>query len=391
MLFRNVLLKGPRHYQSFCTHHLTSGYLQSVQRLDLSSYSTHGSRLSERSAKAMVVSDQLAHLIKECKQLKELYVGEEMMHAFVSPQVIEAVFCHANRLSTLDFTGFCDQKFAKTLARLFDTSSGMVLSKQHLENISFYMCMALQSDKFFTPFFQRLQQSGNCIKKLDLAHTQITSTVFTYIDPTHLTHLSLQASLYIACCSPLIPFLQACKSLVHLNLNADYSGSRESRFCQSCLVTILRHLNASLVTLDIGGHYQLDDDVFQAVDYQLPSGLKYLSLAYCHQLTCTSLVKLMQSTPRLYYLNIACSPLLDALPRVLNRLGSTLEHLRVIEISPIILKRYPTTVGSEWTIATQGRRTYYGRYRDDPRFCYSKKVLMGQPLSAMNKYWCYSY
>jgi hypothetical protein len=372
---------------------LTSGYLQSVQRLDFSSYSTHGSRLSEKSAKAMVIPDQLAQLIKACQQLRELYVGEEMMHAFVSPQVIEAVFCHANHLATLDFTGFCDQKFANTLAHLID--SHMVISKRHLENISFYMCMALLSDGFFVPFFQRLLASGNTIKQLDLAHTQVTNPVFMNIDPTHLTHLSLQASPYLSCCSPLIQFLQDCTNLVHLNLNVDYSGSRESRFCQSCLVSILRHLNSSLVTLDLGGHAQLDDTVFQAVDYQLPSGLKYLSFAYCRQLTLTSLVKLVQSTPRLYYLNIACSPLLqlDALPRVFNRLGSALEHLRVIEISPIVLKRYPTTVGSEWTMATQGRRTYYGRYKHDPRFVYSKKLLMGQdqPLSAMNKYWCYSY
>ncbi|KAL0573711.1 hypothetical protein ABG067_009189, partial [Albugo candida] len=77
-------------------------------RLDLSSYTTKGSRYSVEKAKSIVLANELANLILKCKNLKELFVGEELMHAFVSPRVIRSIFNIKNNLTTLDFTGFCD-------------------------------------------------------------------------------------------------------------------------------------------------------------------------------------------------------------------------------------------------------------------------------------------
>ncbi|KAI8878381.1 hypothetical protein K501DRAFT_287914 [Backusella circina FSU 941] len=420
LLYKTVLLNNPRHYLSFYeTHCSSAGSIESVQRLDLSSYTTRGSRLSEQQAKSLVVSDQLANMIKCCKNIQEIYVGEEMIHACVSPNVLETIFCHSSQLKTVDFTGFCDQKLTQALSDFFRkegdgkntleknksqqlhsvlpsnvklTGSDWTISPR-LENISFYMCMALSPQHFFIPFFQKLAISGNNIKKLDLSFTQITNDLFLHINPDHVTHLSLQGCHSLSCCSPLIPFILSCKNLVHLNLNMEFNGSPTSRFCSGCLTLIIKSLNYYQMTtaLDLGGHANLDDNVFSVLDYQLPPKLKYFSVASTSHTSLPVTVKLLQSVSELAYLNIARTSFAsDNISNTLNQLGSTTgKKLEVVEVSS---KRYPNSITRDWSLATQGKRTFYSRGNVEPRFYYSKKLLMGQNqnLSAMNKYWSYS-
>jgi hypothetical protein len=253
--------------------------------------------------------------------------------------------------------------------------------------------MALSPQHFFIPFFQKLAISDNNIKKLDLSFTQITNDLFLHINPDHVTHLSLQGCHSLSCCSPLIPFILSCKNLVHLNLNMEFNGSPTSRFCPGCLMLIINSLNRSqkATTLDLGGHANLDDDVFSAVDYQLPPKLKYFSVASTSHVSLPVAVKLLQSVSELTYLNIARTSFgNDNISNILNQLGSTAgKNLEVVEVGA---KRYPNNITREWSIATQGKRTFYSRGNVEPRFYYSKKLLMGQNqnLSAMNKYWSYS-
>ncbi|KAI8640898.1 hypothetical protein BD408DRAFT_389755 [Parasitella parasitica] len=383
------MINNPRQYLLLKAS-IQNRYLASfVRRIDFSSYTTRGSRWTEAKARSIIVAEELADLISGCDQLEDLFVGEEMMHAFISPKVIRSIFNHQNRLRTVDFTGFCDRSFTT----LLELSNWSVPKK--LTNISFYMCMALSQEHFFIPFFDKIRSSGNQLTRLDLAYTQITSELFVHLqNTTTLTHLNLQGCHSLSCCSPLILFLQNnCTRLIELNLNMDFNGIGGSRFCHDCIMNILKSTNAALQSLDMGGHINLDDHVLsKLIEQHHPSQLRRFSIAYCRNISLEVLQKFLDGLPNLFYLNLARTPLtidLSCLPRVLSRLSN---GIKVIEISPFTPKRYPMQL-SEWRLSSQGRRTYYSRDSVDPKYIYSKKMLMldNQILSPMNKYWCYSY
>ncbi|GAA5796522.1 hypothetical protein HPULCUR_001894 [Helicostylum pulchrum] len=408
LLYKHVMINSPRQYIAFKD---TNRQLKSfVYRLDFSSYTTRGSRWSEEKAKSVILGQELADLIGECNQLKELFVGEEMMHAFVSPQVIRSIFNDHNNLSTIDFTGFCDRNFTTVMADFFKpaipTKSQVLLLNDDkvknqvvynwsipskLENISFYMCMALSQEHFFIPFFDKLLMNGNQLKRLDLAYTQITSDLFKYMksQASSLTHLNLQGCHSIRCCSPLIEFIQDCKNLVQLNLNMEFNGIGGSRFCHECIYKILKS-SESVKSLDMGGHINFDDTMMISTF----TNLTELSITYCKNISLDKLIRF--NTPNLFYLNLSRTPLtmdLNYLPRVLNQLSSHFHHLKVIEISPFTPKKYPLSINKIWSLYIHGRRTFYAKHNINPNLVYSKKLLMldNQVLSPMVSYWCYSY
>ncbi|CEP20015.1 hypothetical protein [Parasitella parasitica] len=422
LLYKHIMINSPRQYLLLKAS-VQNRYLASfVHRLDFSSYTTRGSRWTEEKAKSIIIAEELADLISRCDQLQELFVGEEMMHAFVSPKIIQSIFNHQNRLRTIDFTGFCDRSFTTVMADFFKPSTLSKLEMLALEqggqdgyegqeqeplelsnwsipkelaNISFYMCMALSQEHFFIPFFDKIRSSGNQLTRLDLAYTQITSSLFVHLqNTTTLTHLNLQGCHSLSCCSPLISFLQNnCSKLIELNLNMDFNGIGGSRFCHDCITKILESTTTAMQSLDMGGHTNLDDHLLSKLIGQHHfSQLRRFSIAYCRNISLEVLQRFLVGLPNLFYLNLARTPLtidLSCLPRVLNRLSI---GIKVIEISPFTPKRYPIQL-SEWKLSSQGRRTYYSRDSVDPKYIYSKKMLMldNQILSPMNKYWCYSY
>lgn len=422
VLYKHVMITGPRQYIAFKTNKNSELKKRFVCRLDFSSYTTKGSRYSVEKAKTIVLANELASLIRECEALQELFVGEELMHAFVSPRVIRSIFSHKNKLTTLDFTGFCDRSFTTVMTDIFKPNVLTKLEEKHckriasttattvmenwsippdLQNVSFYMCMALSQDHFFAPFFDKLAVSGNRLTRLDLAYTQITSELFTHMVPANyerLTHLNLQGCHSLTCCSPLIPFIESCKELEELNLNVNLNGVGGTRFCQECIYRILKATGQlrSLRSLDLGGHVHFDDAMIRAVESN--GGFRELgqfSMTYCSNVSLEVLQNhFLVHLPKLHYLNLARTPLtvdINYLPRVLRGLSP---HITVVEISPFSSpKKYPTQVMGVWTLVTQGRRTYYSRDGVDPRCVYPKKMLMleNQVLSPMNKYWCYSY
>ncbi|CEG66792.1 hypothetical protein RMATCC62417_03313 [Rhizopus microsporus] len=387
LLYKNVIIHGPRQYLAFkstCTR-----LKQMVYRLDFSGYTTRGARWTESKAKSVVTAEDLAVILNECRQLKELFVGEELMHVFVSPLAIQSVFFE-QQLRTLDFTGFSDQTFTKAMADYFmekkqvtynhhydDASSHWVIPKE-LENISFYMCMALSQDRFFVPFFDKLKSGGHQLKKLDLAYTQINSQLFRHLpSPRTLTHLNLQGCHSLSCCSELIDYLIQCKRLVQLNINRHIA----SGFCKRCIYRLLTSIDA-LEIVDIGGHVEFDDELIQ----RLPPNrnIKYLSVANCRQI---DIKALLNKFPQLYYLNVER---VIHMNQLYNFLKSNNNNLRIIEVSshPSLLNQIES-----WHLVKHGRRTYYSQSAVDPRYCYSKKIVMSKDpiLSPMNRYWCYSY
>jgi hypothetical protein len=418
LLYRHVIITGPRHYLAFKYTVLEQQQTLAnyVQLLDFSSYTTRGSRWAEEKAKSVMVADQLASLITGCRQLQALLIGEEMMHAFVSPLVIRSIFNRDNRLQTVDLTGFCDRSFSSAMTDFFfnvchqkkgmteassaSSSSAAAVTveeddwsiPQRLQNISFYMCMALSQDNFFIPFFDKLTQHGNQLRRLDLAHTQVTSQLFLHLHNVRtLTHLNFQGCHSLTCCSPLISFLTQQSQLQELNLNMDFNGIGGSRFCRDCISQVLLQPMPHLQSLDMGGHTNLDDAI---LNQMVMPNLKYLSLAYCRLVSLEALIQFLSTANNVAYLNLARTPFsmeMTSLPQVLQRLAQR-TNVDVVEISPFTPKKYTLQL-QQWSLQSHGRRTYYSRRGVDPRYMYSKKLILldGQKLSPMNNYWCYSY
>ncbi|KAI8343191.1 hypothetical protein BC941DRAFT_410679 [Chlamydoabsidia padenii] len=265
-LFQNVTITSPQQYMAFVNHldvFRSKGYLERyVRTLDLSSFTVRGSGWSEQQAKKVIVASDLARWITLCRYLQQVVIGDELMHVFVEPDVMRAIFTTDHPyLQVIDFTGFCDQKVTKAMADLFQqqqqqlqrvnkkkkeisngddisplllpTLSPLAIQQQPMDDhsdeneddddddvdtldrmgvhqwkmpprltqLSFHLCMALSPTLFFQPFFERLASNGNTITRLDLAYTPITNQVFTHVNPSTLTHLNLQGCRGIQCCN----------------------------------------------------------------------------------------------------------------------------------------------------------------------------------------------
>ncbi|KAI9487103.1 MAG: hypothetical protein EXX96DRAFT_551812 [Benjaminiella poitrasii] len=428
LLYKHIMITSPRQYLCFKESMRNDILSKFVRRLDLSSYTARGSRWTEEKAKQIIVADELSVLIANCHHLRELYIGEEMMHVFASPKVIQTIFNQQNNLSTIDLTGFCDRSCTSAMADFFKPKMQAKLERldieedlgnveqvmeevicdnwlvpKRLEDISFYMCMALSQDHFFIPFFEKLSVVGNQLKKLDLAYTQVTSNLFLHLAKvTRLTHLNLQGCHSLSCCSPLIPFLlNNCRDLQELNMNMDFNGIGGSRFCRECVLKIVKFALFTVQSLDMGGHTHLDCSVLNEIlataaqkDIYFTQ-LRYFSIAYCPNIGLDTLKQFLVRTPNLFYLNLARTPFtidVNYLPFVLRAIKDTSQSIKVIEISPFSSRKYPIQI-EKWKLVNHGRRSYYALEDIDPKFVYSKKIILSnnQQLSPMNKYWCYSY
>ncbi|CAO3620129.1 unnamed protein product [Cunninghamella blakesleeana] len=449
-IFHTVTITNPNQYKRFIQFIETfekQGYLKYTKKIDLSSYNIRGSGWTSDQAKGLVQASMLAHWIKKSGYLEQLMIGDELMHVFVEPELIQSIFNYDPHpyLKVIDFTGFCDQGINEKLANaMFSSSSpsfimndregedekkddNQVISTTNenldihlqpwmkippkLSQLSFHMCMALSPTLFFLPFFERLSLNGNCITRLDLAYTQITNQVFDYLDPLQLTHLNLQGCKYISCCSSsssrLIDFLLKATNLIELNLNMHFNGTPSGQqFCESCLSSLLSNCKQhcpSLKILDLGGQANLKDHHLLN-NITLLQQLSYFSIAYAPHITYQPFIStLLPKFKSLEYLNISKSkhiqpmiyPLLNQLDQ--PSLSSYLPCLKVIELDNpknyLHSKIQSIKQVDYWQLHQYGRRSYYAKNNTDPRFKYSQKLLMmdDQPQSPMMKYWSFSY
>lgn len=437
-LFQNVTITSPRQYLAFLRHldeFEAKGYLERyVRTLDLSSYTVRGSGWSEQQAKKVIVASDLAQWITRCRFLQQIVIGDELMHVFVEPDVMRAIFTTDHPfLQVIDFTGFCDQKVTKAMADLFlqqhSTStkkdegkaiSPLLLPTLHtpqettddddrmdvhhwkmpprLTQLSFHLCMALSPTLFFQPFFERLASNGNTITRLDLAHTPITNQVFTHVNPSTLTHLNLQGCRGIHCCDGLAPFLRQCTNLVELNLNMHFNGvAVGNQFCSGCLGDFLRHdlkPMRRLRVLDLGGQAHLTDGLLIQTPIAVLAGLHYLSVAYATHVTLDGAMgTLLGVMKQIEYLNVTRTSMNRNPRTLLDLCARVAPQLQVIEVEDRAMGRDRMAGSTTWAFSQHGRRGYYARQGIDPRFKYSQKLLLldEQPQSPMMKYWSFSY
>lgn len=400
-MFECVVIHSPRQCAAFFRHlddFYKRGWLSYVHRLDLSSYTARGSGWTEAQANKLLCPKKMTKLFTGCHRVSELYVGEQVMSAFIDPDVLQVLFFQCARLQVLDFCGCCDAKLAGAMANVIQQEPEKKMAS--LDCVSFYMCMSLKQSAFFIPFFKKTTR----LVRLDLSHSRITSDLFIHIDPTALTHLSLQGCHGITCCNtPLIPFLQRATCLVELNMTMAFNGMPTSQCCTICLVRMIQAINTNmpfLHTLHLSGHVHLDDGVLSHFQSSTLHRLERLELASSPSMTLYGLLThVIDRAPKLYYLNIADSPLAREFNKYLKVLLERCHHLGVIEVGNIIAGNgLPKEWQGDWSLISHGRRTYYSRAKDtfpslDPRFVCSHKLPMTDqiPDSPMLKYWCYSY
>ncbi|KAI7882284.1 hypothetical protein K492DRAFT_193717 [Lichtheimia hyalospora FSU 10163] len=410
-LFQTVVIHSPRQCAAFFRYldeFLKRGWLSYVHRLDLSSFTARGSGWTEAQANALICPKRMRKLLGGCTRMRELYVGEQVMPAFIDPDVLRVIFFQCSRLQVLDFCGCCDAKFASAMARVVKEEPKRRIDS--LDSVSFYMCKSLLQSTFFIPFFKKTIR----LVRLDLSHSRITSELFTHIDPTALTHLSLQGCHGISCCNtPLIPFLHRATALVELNLTMAFNGMPTSRCCTFCLVHIVQAIDTnmpSLHTLHLGGHIHLDDGVLSNFQSSTLNRLERLSLASSPSITLYGLLAhVIHRAPKLYYLNIADSPLALDFTKYLMVLLEQCNNIQVIEVGNVTDRfvgngaeyHHPKEWQGNWSLITYGRRTSYSRAHttksssalEDPRFACSNKLPMTNriPDAPMLKYWCYAY
>ncbi|KAI9257692.1 hypothetical protein BY458DRAFT_518631 [Sporodiniella umbellata] len=323
-----------------------------VHRLDLSGYTTTGLRWTVDKAKTIVQSKDLVRLLDDCDHLKELCAGEELMEPFVSPGLFVSAF--RKPLTTLDLTGiFMDlEESVGRLKAYFEDEPSVPLS---LENLSFFMNLALSQQEILIPLFDVLTAQGNQLKKLDFGRTTITGALFSHLpSPGALTHLSLTECCYLACCSEMMDYLEKAVNLVELNL-----GSM-SPLCVRCLDRLLNGLGSQLRSLNLANQRGLEPRHIRA----LPK-LSYVSFAYLDHLDPGLFLDYLQ----------AHAPFYVNLEGIFDLHLSLPSSVQVIEITDS--PSYPPQWGP-WRFKTFGTRTFYTQ--QDPSYVYSKKILMGDPL-----------
>ncbi|KAI8984608.1 hypothetical protein BDF20DRAFT_860838 [Mycotypha africana] len=445
LLYRNVMLNTLNQYYAFGgslkANHNNRCY---TRRLDLSSLTTRGARLTKREADKVIVAEELTEILRNCYYLEELSIGEQTLRAYANSSLRQPIFHHETRLTTIEFIDIGDRSMIPGLERFLkvrmdrstrpraragwasstqDAAKSELLGEDEeggkdvglkeattvvhddwlipakLESISFYMCVALSQENFFIPFFDTFAASEHCqrLRKLDMAYTRVTGRLFSSLRKvTQLTHLSVKGCHVLSCCSPFIDFIENSHDLVELNMDMSMNGIGSTRFCADCLGRIVRSVGRKIKSLDMGGHDGLTDTVLERWMKQ-PSDLlqhvKYVSLAYCRHISQDGLRAFIAGLPHLFYLNLAQIAFkrdFRLVPPLLEMIHSTNAHIKVLEVG-CTHRRCDDEPLYGWKPAMNGRRFFYSRDEVEPRFVYSNKILFTEQeqLSPLNRYWSF--
>jgi hypothetical protein len=419
-----------------------------VKCLDLSAYTSMGSGWTDAKAKSVVNAESLALLIRSCSQLETLLLGDDFGNT-IDSNVLFAIFSRP-KLNGLDMVACSSPMVAKSMAATMgnlqpasnqvresdeprayhsgtdpsvpqhldedsamsdDTNKSICSSSSSsrrgsldldcsssiadnafvtlppsLERLSLHMCSSLSESSVLVPLLSSLP----ALTKVDLSHTKVTTSTLWNISPSALTELSLRHCRGLTCCNAGLPYLLArFEKLTHLNLAMD-PNLGGSRFCESCLTHIISNIAPQLKTLDISGSLELNDDHLNAIPQN--HQLEKLSIAHCRGITLESLLKLIERSPKLSYINVAGVTSVEmTLPSLMSLLES--QSLAVTEISDQVCNVLPSTVCG-WQKSRHGRRCYLSSVAGKvatPEFVHSYKLSIDSDvLSPLAKYWSYA-
>lgn len=234
----------------------------------------------------MVTSKTILQALELTPNLIE-FLASENIQDDLDEHVLNYLFNNSPKLQALDFCGASSESFVSAFQKLIindpinELDDDEVVVKSSLENlfkISFHDCSNLTPDVFI----KILPHLSN-LRRLDLTHTSITSTILnTYLPHSiELTHISLAKCSKLTT-KDLINFLtnhpSVCNNLLTwLNLQID--SNMVSPLNEVYLYYTLKHLKAeNLRYLNLGG-LPLNEKVLRLIKVSFPR-LESLSLSH---------------------------------------------------------------------------------------------------------------
>lgn len=234
----------------------------------------------------MVTSKTILQALELTPNLIE-FLASENIQDDLDEHVLNYLFNNSPKLQALDFCGASSESFVSAFQKLIindpvnELDDDEVVVKSSLENlfkISFHDCSNLTPDVFI----KILPHLSN-LRRLDLTHTSITSTILnTYLPHSiELTHISLAKCSKLTT-KDLINFLtnhpSVCNNLLTwLNLQID--SNMVSPLNEVYLYYTLKHLKAeNLRYLNLGG-LPLNEKILRLIKVNFPR-LESLSLSH---------------------------------------------------------------------------------------------------------------
>lgn len=263
-LYKYAVFNRPHSFEKFLRNLIRQPDLgRYVEFIDFQTFTSIGLGRTGRMNQEiqMVTSETIAHALLLIPNLIE-FLASENIQDDLGVAVLDNLFNHQPKLQALDFCGASSESFARAFQELeidqphSEIIVGQTVERRKLENLfklSFHDCSNLPVD-VFAKILPHLQ----CLRRLDLTHTSINSTILVASVPVtaQLTHLSLARCSRLTT-KDLINFLVNHPSVAnHLLqwLNLQIDSNVVSPLSDVYLLYTLQHLKAdNLRYLNLGG------------------------------------------------------------------------------------------------------------------------------------------
>lgn len=312
LLYKSVSITSPRGFGALlkianeAAEDPTKAWkLSQIRHLDLSGYSTIGSRKAAADTKHLVTPEALLTLLSVCVNLRAFLVGESLERMLTENVVMALMAC--KHLTTVDFVGCSGRHFTKamvTLAASLEAQTEETVHKQQqqvqqqptahqLEEVMF------EDKKIDQASSSRSSENTSRRNSVSSVTSDDNGSVYSTVvsSPTSPTLTSLPPWLAAPTSQPTVTRLPA--NLTRIGLH-DCPALPEP----TVLIPIFSRVTPTLTHLDLS-----NSKVTPAVLTTIPTThLTHLNLQKCKGLTCDALVPFLQRCDRLEYLNLYADP-----------------------------------------------------------------------------------
>ncbi|CAK9437473.1 uncharacterized protein LODBEIA_P18510 [Lodderomyces beijingensis] len=296
-IYKYTIFNRPHSFDKFL-HNLEANPIigKYVEFMDFQQFTSIGLGRTGRMNQEiqMVTSRTIAHALSMTPKLSE-FLASENIQDDLDVNVLDYLFNKLPKMKALDFCGASSEAFARAFEEL------PIESPLSITKLSLHDCSNLSQD-----VLEKVLTHSTRLKRLDLNHTAISSTILLKVAPTvRLTHLSLARCSKLTT-KDLIHFLTthpatSQNSLEWLNLQIDTNVV--SPLSDAYLLYTLRHLNApNLKYLNIGG-MPINYRILLTIKARFPL-LTSLNISHASQLTVDELNDFMKDNTAIKYLDV---------------------------------------------------------------------------------------
>ncbi len=249
IIYKYCCFKTPQTFDIFLNSLIKNDKLgEYVKVLDFQEFTSIGLGRTGKMNKEiqMVTSTTILNCLKKTPNLIEFLASENIKDDLDS-NLLNYLFNQMGNLKAIDFCGCSGEVFVSNFDQLIIKKPG----NEYITDVSFHDCTDLH------PWIlEKIIINLPNLRKLDLTHTQITSTILNLIPYTaQLTHLSLSYCIQLTTRELINFFINhpaiTCNKLVWLNLQCDSSTS--SPLNNNQLTFLLKMFDCDLVYLNLGG------------------------------------------------------------------------------------------------------------------------------------------